>query len=167
MTREPRIELNADGEAVDAEPVDAGANSSRQPRADDANQALSAVRDSAAQSSLEKPGDPPVVARMVIEIRSDGSRTIARGAIEEVTSGEKIALEAHGTTPMALAANLTKSLLSAPLLAAQMFSRAAENPDRPKLFQAAKAPSDSEPGIRSSAKRAVRALLERRKKQPK
>ena len=61
--------------------------------------------------------DPPVVARMVVEIRSDGLRTIARGALEDVASGQKVAIHARGTTPMALAASLTKSMLSLPALA--------------------------------------------------
>ena len=61
--------------------------------------------------------EPPVVARLMIEIRSDGSRTIARGALEDITLGEKVALEAHGTSPASLAASLIKSLFSAPLLA--------------------------------------------------
>lgn len=63
--------------------------------------------------------DPPVVARMIVEIRSDGSRTIARGAIEEATTGERVAIEAHGTTPLALARSLAKSMFSAPALARQ------------------------------------------------
>jgi hypothetical protein len=54
---------------------------------------------------------------MIIEIRSDGTRTIARGALEDTASGERVALEAHGTTPLALAGSLMKNLLSAPLLA--------------------------------------------------
>jgi len=66
-----------------------------------------------------EPEEPPVVARMVVEIRSDGSRTIARGALEDLHSGERVALEATGTTPMALAASLAKSLLATPLLAKQ------------------------------------------------
>lgn len=65
------------------------------------------------------PDDPPVVARMVVEIRSDGTRTVARGAIEDVASGEKVAVEARGTTPMALAASLAKTMFSAPMLARQ------------------------------------------------
>ena len=98
-------------------------------------------RDSSKRDDLmEKPGDPPVVARMVIEIRSDGSRTVARGALEEVVSGEKVAIEAHGTTPMALAANLTKSLLSAPLMAGGLRD-----------------------AVKDTAKRAVKRLLRRDK----
>jgi hypothetical protein len=71
-----------------------------------------------AKSELaERPGDPPVVARMVIEIRSDGTRTVARGAMEDAISGERVAVEARGSTPMALAASLAKTLFSAPMLA--------------------------------------------------
>jgi hypothetical protein len=65
----------------------------------------------------EEPNDPPVVARLIVELRSDGSRTVARGAMEDVLRGEKVAVEARGTTPAALAASLIRSLFSAPLLA--------------------------------------------------
>jgi hypothetical protein len=65
----------------------------------------------------EVPGDPPVVARLIVEIRSDGSRTVARGALDDVLGGEKVAVEARGTTPAALAASLIRSMFSAPLLA--------------------------------------------------
>ncbi len=65
----------------------------------------------------ETPGDPPVVARLIVEIRSDGSRTVARGALDDVLGGEKVAVEARGTTPAALAASLIRSMFSAPLLA--------------------------------------------------
>ena len=59
---------------------------------------------------LEHADEPPVVARLVIEIRSDGSRTIARGAIEDVASGNKTAIVARGGSPLALAADLTRGL---------------------------------------------------------
>jgi hypothetical protein len=65
----------------------------------------------------EHPGEPPVVARMIVEIRSDGTRTIARGALEEATTGERVAIEARGSTPMALAASLARSMFGAPALA--------------------------------------------------
>lgn len=71
------------------------------------------------QALAEHPGEPPVVARMIVEIRSDGTRTIARGAIEEATTGERVAIEAHGSTPLALARSLAKSMFSAPALARQ------------------------------------------------
>jgi hypothetical protein len=64
------------------------------------------------------PGEePPVVARLMVEIRSDGSRTIARGAIEDTASGEKVAVEARGTSPAQLAASLVKTLVATPFLA--------------------------------------------------
>jgi hypothetical protein len=61
--------------------------------------------------------DPPVVARLVVEIRSDGSRTIARGAIEDVTTGQRTAVEARGTTPLALMVSLSRSIFEIPALA--------------------------------------------------
>ncbi len=61
--------------------------------------------------------EPPVVARMIVEIRSDGTRTIARGAMEDLTSGEKVAIEAHGRTPMSLALGLARSMMGARSLA--------------------------------------------------
>ena len=61
--------------------------------------------------------EPPVVARLVVEIRSDGSRTIARGAIEDVQAGQKVALEAKGNSPLQLALALARSMFSAPSLA--------------------------------------------------
>jgi hypothetical protein len=66
-----------------------------------------------------QPPDPPVVARMVVEIRSDGTRTVARGALHDAASGEQVAIEARGTTPMALAASLARTMFSAPTLAKQ------------------------------------------------
>ena len=54
---------------------------------------------------------------MVVEIRSDGFRTIARGALEDASTGDKVAVVARGTTPMALAASLAKTIFSAPMLA--------------------------------------------------
>ena len=76
-----------------------------------------ALRESRDKALAEAPDDPPVVARMVVEIRSDGRRTIARGAMEDAATGERVAIEANGTTPMALAASLARTMLSAPALA--------------------------------------------------
>jgi hypothetical protein len=59
---------------------------------------------------------------MVVEIRSDGLSTIARGALEEVVSGQRVAIEAKGTTPVALAASLAKSMFGARVLARQAWS---------------------------------------------
>jgi hypothetical protein len=58
----------------------------------------------------------PVVARLVVEIRSDGTRTVARGAVEDHLTGEQVALRIEGTTPAALAAALARSLLQLPAL---------------------------------------------------
>jgi hypothetical protein len=53
----------------------------------------------------------------MVEIRSDGSHTIARGAIEDVASGERVAIEARGTTPAQLAGSLARTIFATPLLA--------------------------------------------------
>jgi serine kinase of HPr protein (carbohydrate metabolism regulator) len=70
-------------------------------------------------SPSELVGEPPVVARLVVEIRSDGSRTIARGAMEDVTSGQRMTLEARGDSPIQLAIALARSLTQLPRLGAR------------------------------------------------
>jgi hypothetical protein len=65
----------------------------------------------------ELDAEPPVVARMIVEIRSDGSRTIARGAIEDVATGQRAAVEAKGGTPLQLALSLVRSLGQLPRFA--------------------------------------------------
>jgi len=62
----------------------------------------------------------PIVARLIVEVRSDGSRTVARGAMEDAASGTRVAVEASGSTPLELALGLAKSILSAPWLARQV-----------------------------------------------
>jgi len=64
-----------------------------------------------------KDEDLPVVARLVVEIRSDGTRTIARGAAEDATLGEKVAIEVRGGSPLQLALSMVRSLGSLPALA--------------------------------------------------
>jgi hypothetical protein len=61
--------------------------------------------------------EPPVVARLIVEIRSDGSRTIARGAVEDVTTGQRTTIEARGSTPLALIASLSRTLIQLPTFA--------------------------------------------------
>jgi hypothetical protein len=63
---------------------------------------------------VELPGEPPVVARLIVEIRSDGSRTIARGALEDSASGTRTAVEAHGDSPLQLALALARELTRLP-----------------------------------------------------
>ena len=63
--------------------------------------------------------DLPVVARLVVEIRSDGRRTIARGAAEDAASGQRVAIEARGDSPMQLAMALARSLVKIPGIGAR------------------------------------------------
>jgi hypothetical protein len=58
----------------------------------------------------------PVVARLVVEVRSDGRRTVARGAMEDAATGTKAAIEASGSTPLELALALARTLFAAPWL---------------------------------------------------
>jgi hypothetical protein len=69
-----------------------------------------------APGDLEPQSLPPVVARLVVEIRSDGSRTVARGALEDVAAGEHVAVEAEGQSPLQLAIALARSLVKVPFL---------------------------------------------------
>jgi hypothetical protein len=62
----------------------------------------------------------PVVARLIVEVRSDGSRTVARGAMEDAASGTRAAIEAVGSTPLELALTLAKSIMSAPWFTRQL-----------------------------------------------
>lgn len=64
--------------------------------------------------------DLPVVARLIVEVRSDGSRTVARGAMEDAASDTRVAIEASGATPLELALGLAKSILAAPWLRRHM-----------------------------------------------
>ena len=69
------------------------------------------------RDAIDHVGEPPVVMRLVIEIRSDGKRTIARGAAEDAVLGEKVAIQAEGATPLALALSLARTLFDVPALA--------------------------------------------------
>ena len=73
--------------------------------------------DVAETQAVSNPEELPVVARLIVEIRSDGSRTVARGAMEDAATGTRAAIEASGTSPLELALGLAKSLLAAPWLA--------------------------------------------------
>jgi len=68
------------------------------------------------RDELEKKEELPVVARLVVEIRSDGRHTIARGAAEDA-SGERVQIEAQGSTPLQLAFALVRSLANVPAIA--------------------------------------------------
>lgn len=62
----------------------------------------------------------PVVARLAIEIRSDGIRTVARGAMHDLGSDQQVAIEVSAGSVMELGARLAaavgKTLLSLPRL---------------------------------------------------
>jgi hypothetical protein len=85
---------------------------------------------------VERAGEPPVVARLVVEIRSDGRRTIARGALEDAASGQGVAIEARGNSPVQLALSLARTMLSIPALgrgaARALFARPRARPQRPR-----------------------------------
>lgn len=68
-------------------------------------------------AAVEAADELPVVARLVVEIRSDGRRTIARGALEDALHGDRVAVEARGDSPLSLALGLARSILSMPMLA--------------------------------------------------
>jgi hypothetical protein len=76
---------------------------------------LTVVREDEVVPSAE----PPVVARLVVEIRSDGSRTIARGAMEDAQRGDRVTVEASGDSPMQLAIALARALTQLPRLTAR------------------------------------------------
>ena len=83
-------------------------------------ESVSWARGSASSSACRKVGmsdEPPVVARLVVEIRSDGTHTIARGAIEEVETGHRVAIEARGASPRQLAFALARSMFRLPSFA--------------------------------------------------
>jgi hypothetical protein len=88
---------------------------------------LGQVRDALQKRSstqLGAPADePPVVAQLMIEIRSDGSRTIARGALNDLRSGESAQVHAEGKTPSDLILSLTSSLLALPASFSQKIFR--------------------------------------------
>ena len=75
------------------------------------------------QEVREAQAEPPVVARLVIEIRSDGSRTVARGMAEDAARGERVEVHAEGSTPIGLVLSLLKSLQDIPAIA-RGFARA-------------------------------------------
>ena len=66
---------------------------------------------------VPRPPEPPIAARLIVEVRTDGTRTVARGALEDAVSGVKTAIQVEGSTPLALALSLVRSLRDIPGLA--------------------------------------------------
>lgn len=69
-----------------------------------------------APGEIAKEDELPVVARLVVELRSDGTRTIARGAIVDVDSGQQVAIEVRASSLLELTGSLAKSLASLPMM---------------------------------------------------
>lgn len=102
--------------------------------------------------SPTEPDDlPPVVARLVVEIRSDGSRTIARGALEDALSGQDVAVAVEAESPAALLGKLTRSLVSLPSML------------RPTRAALPEGTNDDEPSALRSLGRRLRRRLSRRR----
>ncbi len=71
-------------------------------------------------TDLASADEPPVVARLVVEIRSDGSRTVARGLLEAPEFGERTSLEVKAATPFQLVLSLVKALFHVPAFASSV-----------------------------------------------
>lgn len=99
-------------------------------------------------AELAREEELPVVARLVVEIRSDGTRTVARGALEDRATGQQVGIQAEGTSPLALATTLAKSIFSLPAIAAKSFREATTQRPRRR---------------RPSLRRALRGALGRRR----
>ena len=106
----------------------------------DNDEGLAHVTGASAAPEVSDAEGLPVVARLVVEIRSDGSRTIARGGVEDHLSGERVSVEARADSPLELATALTRMLLSSPRMAR-------------RALQAA---PDARRGLRSSLRRLLR-----------
>jgi hypothetical protein len=92
----------------------------QRPEGPDGGEPAEIIDARATERPLEKgrpaPDDLPVVARLVVEIRSDGKRTVARGAMEDAVSGQSVAIEARGDSPLELAFGLARTLFQLPRL---------------------------------------------------
>ena len=85
-------------------------------------------------ANIAQSEEPPVVAQLMIEIRSDGSRTIARGALNDLRNNETAQVHAEGRTPHELMMSLAGSLLSLPssLLGGTRNAKAKANVKKPE-----------------------------------
>jgi hypothetical protein len=111
-----------------------------------------AVRDATAikrsdDAPLGPPADePPVVAQLMIEIRSDGTRTIARGALHDLRTNESANVRAEGRKPSDLMVSLVGSLLSLPSSALNMLRARELQPATKRAEQPTSAePADKNP----------------------
>lgn len=99
----------------DAKPKDAAASADSLPEPAEAEELLLDGR--ADGRADERADELPIVARMVVEIRSDGRLTVARGAIEDRLNGEQVSVEARADSPLELSRALAKMIFSSPITA--------------------------------------------------
>lgn len=69
------------------------------------------------QGCIAPADELPVVARLVVEVRSDGTRTVARGSLADARFGEVQSVEVKGASPYQFALSLMTALLRAPAFA--------------------------------------------------
>lgn len=94
---------------------------------------------------------PPVVSRLVVEIRSDGRKTMARGAIEDVQTGQRVAISADARSLVELSGMLVQSLGQT---VGSVLPRLGRDADTPRPAKR----------LRSAAKTARRLLGRRRRR---
>jgi hypothetical protein len=58
----------------------------------------------------------PIVARILVEIRSDGTRTVASASVQNALLGQAVSVQAETTTPNSIAQVLLRSMARMPLL---------------------------------------------------
>ena len=78
-----------------------------------------AVASKPESAAMEPDDELPVVARMVVEIRSDGTRTIARGALDDRVADQQVAIKIESASPLSLVRQLAGAILKAPSLGAR------------------------------------------------
>jgi hypothetical protein len=62
------------------------------------------------------PGLPPVVARVVVELRSDGTRTVACASVQNAFLGQGVSVQAESRAPIKLALALLRTAERLPFL---------------------------------------------------
>jgi hypothetical protein len=104
------------------------------PTMEDTPEAL--TRDSMRRAVSASGAELPVVARLVVEVRSDGTTTIARAGLSDDKTGTTV-MEARGSTPLALALDLARHIVgltkmgprtARALLVARRFTRGDDRP---------------------------------------
>lgn len=110
--------------------------------------------------------DLPVVARLVIEIRSDGTRTVARGGLEQAQVGEggapdRVAIEARGGSPAALAADLLRAIVRLPFNSSLARWTGAKGQIAASASASSSSSSSESPGLVGRVRRSLSSRLKR------